>query len=69
MTCKECKYSKVNQSVVCGKCYEIISCNGIVRHNTKSAEQCKRYTKADIEDKVNSFEKVNISDVFDEIIE
>ena len=45
MTCKECKNAIVNHSVVCGKPYEVISCNGIVRHNTKSAERCKRYEK------------------------
>lgn len=70
MTCKECKYSKVNHSVVCGQHYEVVSCKGYVKHNTKSAERCKRYTtKSNIEDKVNSFEKVITSDLFDEIID
>ena len=44
MTCKECKYSKVNHSVVCGQPYEVVSCKGYVKHNVKSAERCKRYT-------------------------
>lgn len=44
MTCKECKNAKVNHSVVCGQSYEVVSCKGYVKHNTKSAERCKRYT-------------------------
>lgn len=69
MTCKECKYSKVNHLVICGQPYEVVSCKGYVKHNTKSAERCKRYTKASIDEKVNSFEKVITSDLFDEIID
>lgn len=35
----------------------------------KNCEGCKRYTKASIDEKVNTFEKVITSDLFDEIID
>ena len=44
MTCKECKYSKVNHSVVGGYTYLTVSCKGYVKHNEKSAERCKSFT-------------------------